>query len=242
MSEFVVKAGAFEGPLDVLLDLIEKRKLHISDVSLASVTDEFVAHVQKLQEYSMGNVAQFILVASTLLLIKSRSLLPNLALTSEEESDIKNLEHRLELLKRMREASTHIKDAFGRKMIFAKSEQKNVDPIFSPDEAITKTGILAAMRSAIAAIPIKEIIPKVVVKKVVSLEEMIERLLVRVQSAMKMSFKDFTGAHKGEKVTIIVSFLAVLELVKQGTINVNQNEHFGDIEMETISVGVPRIL
>ena len=74
---FTVKTQSFEGPLDLLLDLIEKRKLFINDISLVKVTDDFIAHVRQFENLPMAESAHFILVASTLLLIKSKSLLPD---------------------------------------------------------------------------------------------------------------------------------------------------------------------
>ena len=73
---FIVKQQHFEGPLDLLLSLIEKRKLFINDIALAKVTDDFISHIQSLNQFPMADSANFILIASTLLLIKSKSLLP----------------------------------------------------------------------------------------------------------------------------------------------------------------------
>lgn len=242
MNEFSVKLESFEGPFDLLLDLIEKRKLHINDISLSAVTDDFIAYVEKMEKFSIGGVAHFVLVASTLLLIKSKSLLPNLNLTAEEQLDIHALEERLKLLQRMRELSLNIKKAFGRHTLFPKSENKIIEPVFSPEESLTLTNLREAVSRAIQSIPIKEIVPQAIVKKIISLEEMIERLFMRVQANLKMSFHQFAKGEKGEKINIIVGFLAMLELVKQGVIAVNQAEPFGDIDMENIKVGVPRIV
>ena len=70
-TTFAIKTEVFEGPLELLLELVEKRKLLINDISLASVTDEYMHHVSKMQEASLPNPAQFVALASTLLLIKS---------------------------------------------------------------------------------------------------------------------------------------------------------------------------
>jgi len=78
------------------------------------------------------------------------------------------------------------------------------------------------------------------VRKVMSLEEMIVNLTERITSSAKMSFKDFAGVGKQERVHVIVSFLAMLELVKQGVVDVTQDAHFQDITIETQAVGVPR--
>jgi chromatin segregation and condensation protein Rec8/ScpA/Scc1 (kleisin family) len=87
-------------------------------------------------------------------------------------------------------------------------------------------------------------VPKAIVQKVISLEEMMENLADRITKSMKMSFKEFSGhgqkEKQVEKVNVIVSFLAMLELVKQGIINVRQDKDFHDIEIETQSIGIPR--
>jgi segregation and condensation protein A len=236
---FKIKTEVFEGPLDLLLSLVEKRKLFINDIALAKVTDDFIAHIQQFEKLPMGESAQFILVASTLLLIKSRSLLPSLQLTEEEQTDIQDLETRLKIYKRIKDASLNVKTLFGHEMIFQPSQVRPMEPIFSPHESMSLLSLAGAIRSVIQQLPKKESLPKAVVKKVVSLEEMIDNLTHRITAGLRMSFKEFSAGHK-EKVNVIVSFLAMLELVKQGTIHVSQEENFGDIHMETKQVGVPR--
>jgi segregation and condensation protein A len=86
-----VKTAVYEGPLDLLLELIEKRKLLINDISLASVTDEYISRVNSMESLPVGETAEFVALAATLLLIKSRSLLPTLILNDDESRDIKEL-------------------------------------------------------------------------------------------------------------------------------------------------------
>jgi len=248
MDTFKIKTETFEGPLDLLLSLIEKRKLLVNDISLAKVTDDFVAYVQQMQTatngatspYPLAETANFILIASTLLLIKSKSLLPTLSLTEEEKGSIEDLEARLKLYQKIKELSLHVKERFGAMPIFAKMESKTVVPVFSPEPEITAAGILAAIKDVIRNLPKKEFVPKAVVRKVMSLEEMIVNLTDRIKSSVKMSFKDFAGMGKQERVHVIVSFLAMLELVKQGIVDVTQDAHFQDITIETQDIGVPR--
>jgi segregation and condensation protein A len=237
---FKIKTEVFEGPLDLLLSLVEKRKLFINDISLAKVTDDFISHIQQFEKLPMGESAQFILVASTLLLIKSRSLLPSLKLTEEEETDIHDLETRLKIYKRIKDASISVSQLFGHEIIFQPSQVRPVEPVFSPHESMKLLTLAQAIKDVIKQLPKKETLPKAVVRKVVSLEEMIDNLTVRITKGLRMSFKEFSEGHKGEKVNVIVSFLAMLELVKQGTIHVTQDDHFGDIQMETKNIGVPR--
>lgn len=243
MKTFKIKTEVFEGPLDLLLSLIEKRKLLVNDISLAQVTDDYIAYVQSRgtgESFPMAESANFILIASTLLLIKSKSLLPTLSLTEEEKGSIEDLEARLKLYQKIKELSLHVKERFGATPIFAKTESKTVVPVFSPEPEITPAGVLAAIKEVIRNLPKKEFIPKAVVRKVMSLEEMIVNLTERITSSAKMSFKDFAGVGKQERVHVIVSFLAMLELVKQGIVDVTQDAHFQDITIETQAVGVPR--
>lgn len=238
--QFTVKTPSFEGPLELLLDLIEKRKLFISDISLAKVTDDFIAHIKQFEKMPMGDSAHFILIASTLLLIKSKSLLPTLNLTEEEQGDIHDLETRLKILKRVKEASIAISKMFGEQVIYSKSHTRNIVPVFAPDPEFTLEKALATLDDIIKRLPKKETLPKHIVKKVISLEEMIGTLTTRITSHLRMSFKEFTKEQKGDRVGVIVSFLAMLELVKEGVLIVNQENAFSDIHMETKHVGVPQ--
>jgi segregation and condensation protein A len=238
-EKFVAKAGEFEGPIEVLLRLIEERKMHISQVSLASVADDFIAYAQKIDGNHKGEIANFILVASTLMLIKSLALLPTLQVTTGEKEGIEDLERRLRLYQRMKDLSLHVKERFGKQVIFTREMSKEIIPVFAPTAEITQPGIVQAIKNLITNFPKPEKIPEVIIKKVISLEEAITSLTNRVQSALKMSFKQFVGSQK-EKVNIIVSFLGMLELVKRGIINVEQQNHFEDIHMETSGVNTPR--
>ena len=234
---FQIKQESFEGPLDLLLSLIEKRKLFINDISLAKVADDYIAHMREIANFSIPDSANFILIASTLVLIKSKSLLPQLNLTEEEQTDVSDLEKRLKIYQRMKELSVHIKEKFGDKIIFSPLTRKS-EPVFSPDETMTIVNLIGAMHEVIKNFPKKEKLPQLIVRKVISLEETIQNLAKRIQSSFKMSFKDFAKNQK-EKVNVIVSFLAMLELVKEGIINVTQERHFDDIQMEAGKVDVP---
>ncbi len=241
MSEniFQIKTEVFEGPLDLLLSLIEKRKLFINDIALAKVADDYISYLQNQEVFPISDSADFLVIASTLLLIKSKSLLPNLNLSEEEQQDMGDLERRLKIYQRIKELSVHIKNQFGKEIIFT-AEPRKALPIFSPDATMTKENIFAAIMSVIKALPkVAENIPKAIVKKVISLEEMIGDLTKRIQSSIKLSFREFAKVGKEERVNVIISFLAMLELVKQGIVKVKQDNQFEDIEMETQQAGLP---
>lgn len=238
MSTFSIKTENFEGPLDLLLSLIEKRKLLINDFSLSKVSDEFIQYIESKDEFPVKESSDFILIASTLLLIKSKSLLPNLDLSEEEKSDIHNLEKRLRIYKIIKDSITSITGIFGKNILFS-AEKRKFDPVFAPDESMKIENIYPAILKLIENLPKKETVPEAKVRKIISLEEMIDSLGERIERSLKMSFKDFTRNQK-ERVNVIVGFLAMLELVKRGIITARQEKHFSDIELETGSINVPK--
>ena len=238
--QFTVKAHNFEGPLDLLLTLIEKRKLMINEISLAQVADDFVNHIKQFDALPLGESAHFILIASTLLLIKSKSLLPILNLTDDEQHDIDDLERRLKIAKKIKEGGEYIKKMFGKNIMFEPSRGRVIEPTFVPDPAATAKSAHESMLRLIMTLPKIERTATATIQKVISLEEAISNLADRVSKSLKMSFKEFTKAHAKERVTVIVSFLAMLELVKQGAVQVTQEAAFSDIHMETGNISVPR--
>ncbi len=239
-EEFKVKAGEFEGPIELLLGLIEKRKLHISEVSLAAVADSYIAHVKNLGKFPMAESANFVVIASTLLLIKSLSLLPGLEITPEERESIEDLEERLRLYKDIKHKATLIAPMFGTRMLFER-EVAERPVVFAPARDLSLASISEAMKGWLAEIPKPEKMKEAVIGKVRSIEEAIVDLSERVKRSLSMSFKDFAGMGKREKVDVVVNFLAMLELVRQGMLDVVQHAHFQDIEMSSREYGgVPR--
>ncbi|NQV93403.1 segregation/condensation protein A [Candidatus Kaiserbacteria bacterium] len=239
-KDFKVTFEGFEGPLELLLSLIEKRKLPINDVSLASVTDDYIKHIEQQGQFPLSQTSHFILIASTLLLIKSKSLLPTLDLTSEEEESMESLERQLKLYKQNKELSIHIARMFGEHILFSAEEVKILDPVFSPPQDASLGSLQEGIVRVLQRLPKVNLVPEAVVKKVVSIEEMIENLTARITKNLRVSFSEFSNIGKAEKIEVIVGFLAMLELAKQGIISLTQDKTFSDITMETDSVGTPK--
>jgi segregation and condensation protein A len=235
-QSYSIKTEAFEGPFALLLDLVEKRKLFINDVSLAGVTEDYIKYINTQGNIEPGHISSFIVVAATLILIKSKSLLPNLDLTNDEEGDIHTLEERLRLFELFSRLSLHIKSDFGKRIIFPPNERKADTVVFLPDDHITRESMMTFAKGAIGAMPKKEVLQEVEVKKVISIEEMIDKLTERIQNSLnKMNFRDMTSrstATKEEKLVVIVGFLAMLELVRQGILNAIQNGDKEEIYIE----------
>ena len=141
------------------------------------------------------------------------------------------LEERLKLYELYTKLGNNVKKMFGKKMIFAPLERKNEVLVFLPDDLITKENMMTFAQNALGKIPKKVFLPEVEVKKVISIEEMISRLTERIEKVLQLNFKDFSGVAKTreEKVIVIVGFLAMLELVRQGILHAIQENDFGDI-------------
>ena len=237
-TRFTVRAGEYEGPLEVLLDLIERRKLLVNELSLSQVTDDFIAFIRSSEDFPMEDAANFVAVAATLLLIKSRSLLPELELSSEEEEDIDDLKRRLETYERARNAARELGRMFGRKVMVPAGERKP-EPMFAPSKDLDLERLARALEEALAAREAEVKLPEARIRPMVSIEEMMDDLRTRVERALTISFSEFAGDRK-ERIEVIVSFLALLELVKQGAVEAEQQGDFKDIQITNASASVPR--
>jgi segregation and condensation protein A len=230
----------FEGPLDVLLSLIEKRKLLINDIALSEVANDYIHYLEQHKEFPVAETAQFVLVGSTLLLIKSKSLLPVLELTGEEQLSIQELETRLKILERYKQAAKIVHARFGVTPACSRVQRQNQSIVFSPLKGVSTATLHQSVISVLERLP--ELVPKLAeatVKKIMSLEQMMERLTTRINEGLQVSFRQFANSPEG-KINTIISFLAMLELVRQGMIRVDQDSKHGDIVMHSDKAGVPR--
>ncbi len=252
---YTIKTEQFEGPLDVLLNLIEKRKLLINQISLAEVTEEFIRFAERLTNSSgLRQKSSFVAIASILLLIKAKSLLPVLEVTEEEQEDIADLEKRLRLLELMRAVGKVVGVQYGVRRIFQQGNFRNDIRVFAPSKDVSVESLFAGIKQALTSVPKKEVeLPKVKVRQVKSLEEMMHDLESRIQSAFKMTFTTFAKAQQEvdtsklspeevvevkrvAKQHVVVSFLALLELVKQNTLIAEQTENFAEIDITNIKM------
>jgi len=237
--DFSIKTEVFEGPLELLIELVERRKLLINDISLAAVTDEYLARVATMQERSLPHTALFITLAATLLLIKSKSLLPVIELSGEEEAVIEDLEERLRRYQIFRDIAKELVVRFGNMALYEPEFVPPRDPFFSPSREVTLSNITTAMSEVLTNLPRPEIKPVAHVKPTISLEEMITRVQREIEDKIKTRFSTLV-AGEVERKTLIVGFLAILELFKQGGVLVTQADRFADIEIERESAATPR--
>ncbi len=226
----------FEGPLDLLLDLIEKEKLDITEVSLAQVADQFLEYLESVQEIGPSNLADFLLVAGKLILIKSKALLPLLELEKEEEEDIEELKARLKEYQKFKEISKKIKELANRKeRFFSRQSYSGMQAIFCPPKNIAALDLQEALESVFYKLPEIETIVKRAMGNVVSIKDRIEHIRESLVLRIEMTFKEVTVGTKN-KIEVIITFLAMLELVRKSIIIVEQVEIFGDIKIKKMDI------
>ena len=238
-SAYSIKTEHFEGPLELLIELVEKRKLLINNINLAAVTDEYIARVSDMQEQSLPNTAQFISLAATLLLIKSKSLLPVLELSDEEETSIHDLEDRLRLYQIYRDIALSVQNEFGSKMMYEPEYTPPRHPVFMPDDYCSTVALAEGMERIITNLPKPTIRQTAKVRQTITLEDMMDNLRKRIEKQIKTTFFAMQ-TDEPERKNVIVGFLAILELFKQGNLIVTQIDRFYDIELELDQTSTPR--
>lgn len=233
----VVKQEKFEGALDLLLELIQKRKFSINEISLAKVTDEYISRVEgmaKAGRIDQEELAEFLVIAGELLLIKSRSLLPEYAITPEEEASLEELERRLEALRRMRELAEELGElSRQRRFIFSREAYQGMEVIFYPPKRLRLSDIAAAFLKVYEALPKIEKLAEEKIRRIISLEEKIKELQAMLSEKVERLFSEIVKSGK-EKTEIIVSFLALLELAKQRLVELHQDKVFGEIRIKGV--------
>ncbi len=235
-EEFSVKHEHFEGPLEVLLELIEKRKVFVNDISLATVTDDFISHIQTKGMHP-DMVANFLAVAATLILIKARSLLPTLELTPEESESITDLERRVALYQIINSISNDLIKKYGKKICF-EGVARNSGPVFAPDPNLSVDTLPILIAEMVGRVPPPEKErPIARVSVSISITEVLNTLEERIHKILSCNFSDIIvnapkGEEKSQKIYTIVSFLGMLELVRKGLVAANQEGQFNDIKLE----------
>ncbi len=227
MSELSLKLTAFEGPLDLLMHLIEKDKVDIYDIPIVSVTEQYIDYLSELQEYDMELASEFLVMAATLLQIKSRMLLPQDE-SGDEEDGIDPRQQLVEMLveyRRIKKAAAKLlalkEDAdkcFQRKGMFADMCEK-VLPEYSIGE------LMDALATAFVYDASEE--TAYIEPQAFSVQEKMADILKTLKSGKAVSLNEVAGSgHPAERVAV---FLGILELLKMGLIAISQSERFAPI-------------
>ena len=224
---YELRLGEFKGPLGKLLELIEEKELEISRVSIADVTADFLVYIERLErEVEHKELADFVVVAARLILIKSHSLLPHLELSSEEEQDIAELEDRLKFYQEFKAAEGTLQDLWGQYVSYGKPFLNSVPSGFYLSQKIKPADLHERIKELAYGLEEIQRLDEEDLE-MVSMEEKIKELVDRVRSIVSTSFTSLSKDK--EKPEVVVMFLALLHLLKDSKIVVEQEDLFTEI-------------
>jgi segregation and condensation protein A len=236
---FAVETPVFEGPFDLLLHLILREQVDIYEVSLSKIVDSYLAEIERLQMIDLDVATEFLLIAATLVELKARSLLPGRD-DVDLDDELALWEERDLLLARLLECKT-FKDVAGVFSRLADDADRSFPRTAGPDErfdelmpdlleGVTGKRLQAAFRRAITPKPVERIDLFHVAPIRASVADAVAELVDELPRAGRISFRRLTSGLV-ERLEVIVRFLALLELFKQGVIELDQNEQFGEIDV-----------
>jgi segregation and condensation protein A len=230
------KIDKFEGPLGLLLQLIEAEELDITQISLAKIADQYIEHIRNSNHLNPEELADFLVVAAKLLLIKSRALLP--FLKGEEEEEIQEFEDQLRMYKEFLAATKKIEAIIGEKRFsFAREFNRQAilasANIFSPPKNLTAEDLTNVFGEIIKSVKPLEKLEENNLEQIINIEDKILAIQQILINRIKVSFNHILATAQN-KTEIIVSFLALLELIKQRDVVVMQGDLFGEIEINRI--------
>jgi segregation and condensation protein A len=239
LAGYRLALDVFEGPLDLLLHLIERQELDITAISLVQVTDQYMAYVQQLEHVDAETLADFLVIAARLLLIKSRALLPRPpAIIGEEEEDAgEALARQLREYKRFKLVAQGLsaREAAGL-MSFVRLAppprlQSHIDL-----EGVTLDALLQAVRAALMVTPPAPPVNDVVRPFTITVAQRARAIMERAQAGQVFTFRSLL-AEAPSRLEIVVTLLALLELLKRRRVRVSQPELFGEIVIEAAPPG-----
>ncbi len=240
---FELKLPVFEGPLDLLLHLIEKEELDITTVSLVQVTDQYLAQMRSLEGINLDALADFVSIGAKLIYLKSRALLPRPPAeededAAEEEEVGRELTEMLKEYRRFREVATVLRaiEDEGLRAYPRLAPPPDV-PLPSGLHKVTLDRLLELFREALERLPAE---PSTDIERsTVTIRQKLEEIETALKRKGRLSFRRLVSACRS-RVEVIVSFMAVLELIKDLRVSAEQEELFGDIALVALETPAPR--
>lgn len=232
--QFAVAQEAFAGPLGLLLELIEAEKLEITKVSLAKVAEEYLQFLE-VNEVPADELADFLLVASRLIYLKSRELMPYLKIADEDEG-VDRLQDQLRLYQEYAAAARELEERYLKARMFTRPYvklQRVQEATFAPATNVTSTALHELYQSILKRLQPFFALQQASMERTKSVEERLEELTEALRSKATMSFKEIVHGAES-KMEVVVSFLALLELLRRRAVRAEQGAAFGDIQLKRV--------
>lgn len=236
VNDYRINTPVYQGPLDLLLQLIENAELDITTLALAQVTEQYLQHLEQLQDLPPDEISAFLVIAAKLIQIKSEALLPHQSHHGEDEEDIGNdLARQLIAYKRYKEIADLLADrkdkgyqTYIRLSPVQISIKENLDLAgFGVSELFQLASSIFQKEVA------KHSISTVVERPKISIQDKIRQITTRFETSSKLTFREMLGENFS-RLEVVISFLALLELIKGNFITVAQERIFDDIIMVRI--------
>jgi segregation and condensation protein A len=230
---YTVHTSVYEGPLDLLLDLIERAELDITSVSLASVTDQYLTNIKDMEQLNADEISAFLVIAAKLLQIKSEALLPRPPARAPGEEDIaRSLVDQLKLYKRFKEIGGWLNERQQENLrtFLRVAPPPKVEPKLDLSN-LTLEKLVAAAQEAFAKERDKKPLGVIIAAPRVTIREKIEFITKRMNDMGRSTFRGMLN-QGASRLEIVVTFLAMLELVKRYRLEARQETLFSDIELD----------
>ena len=241
-SKYAIKIQNFEGPLDLLCTLIEKNKMDIYDINLNEITDQYISYINQLEEMNLEVTSEFLIMASTLLFIKSKNLLPNKK-GEEEEISEEELIRRIVEYKKYKDISIKLKTNFE---IFSNRLYKQPESIPLPKQSIEdkyEESIIPEVYSAIVVRNEEKInknaknIEKLAITENFTVASKLKDMFRELVKHQRFVFNKLFAINRHSKNEVVTAFLGLLELSRRSKVSTYQEEVFGDINVEKLKNG-----
>ena len=234
MEQYLIKMENFEGPLDLLCHLIDKNKMDICEIKICEITDQYLEYLNNMKKMNLDVTSEFIVMASKLIYLKSKSLLPSIIEEDEEEIDLVQM---LIEYKKYKEFTFSLKERIGE---FGGKFYKLPDKINLPKTKLEKTFDKDLIPKIYNDFVTKEIekkninadnINRLTVSEKVTIKSKIKEILKELWKKPSFVFNKLFATKKRSKIEVVTAFLSLLELSKMSRISVTQDSLFGDINV-----------
>ena len=236
-NKYLIKIENFEGPLDLLCHLIDKNKMNINDVNLSEITDQYIDYINKMEEMNLEVTSEFLIMASTLIYIKSKNLLPKPS-DDEEEISEEELLRRIIEYKKYKEISKTLKEMYKNNAVrFFKNAEVIELPKQKLERNYDKSVIVDAYQKVVKSNEEKvnqnaRNLEQIAVIEKYTVASKVKQMLTVLVKRPKFVFNTLFSLKQCEKAEVVSAFSGLLELSRRSEVMTNQDKLFGDISVE----------